>query len=52
MPVQTLDLLSQQGVAGLLAEKHQQLADGIVNQPPRFDFALAGFAFDRFWLGG
>jgi len=46
--VQGLDLLSQDLVAGLLAEEHKELADGTVDQLPLFGLVLAGLGGDGF----
>jgi hypothetical protein len=47
MPVERLDFLGQDGVAGLLAEQGQEVADGLIDQP-----ALFGFGCSLSGLGG
>jgi hypothetical protein len=50
--VQGFNLLSQDVVAGLLAEGHEQFADGTVDQLPLLALVLAGLADDGvFGLG-
>jgi hypothetical protein len=50
--VQGLDLLRQDLVAGLLAEEHEQFADGAVDQLPLLGLVLAGLASDGFRASG
>jgi hypothetical protein len=40
LPVQSFNLLSQDVVAGLLAEEHEEFADGAVDQLPFTDLPL------------
>jgi hypothetical protein len=44
VPVQGLDLLSQERVVGPLAEEHEELLDGIVDHAALLGFGLARFA--------
>jgi hypothetical protein len=48
----TFCLLSQNVVAGLLAEEHEQFADGAVEQLPLLGFGLTRLAVGGFCLPG
>jgi hypothetical protein len=52
MPAQGLHLLSQNVVAGLLAEEHEKSADGTVDQLPLLVLVLAGSAGDGLCRSG
>jgi hypothetical protein len=44
MAVESLDILGQKVMAGLLAQEHQELADGLVDHLPPLGSGLVGFA--------
>jgi hypothetical protein len=52
LAVPGLDLLSQDLMAGLLAEEHEDLTDGAVDHLPLLVLVLAGLAGDEFCVSG